>query len=120
MRWNPLTWFPFTKDGRATLIYIGFFGSMPVLSAIIVYVLYTIRWFDAPAIDRLERFYQIGMRVTLAFLLGTLIYGAFISFRAFHAGKDGIGINSKDDADGAQQTANAAQDKATEIAEKAE
>lgn len=119
MNWRPITWFPFTKDGRATLIYIGFFGSMPILSAIIVYVLYTIRWFDAPAIDRLERFYQIGMRVTLPFLLGTAIYGAFISFRAFHAGKDGLEFNSKDDADGAQQTANAAQDKATEIAEKA-
>lgn len=99
MRWNPLTWFPFTKDGRATLIYLTFAGSVPALTAILVYVLYTIRWFDAPAIDRLERFYQIGMRITLAVLLSMLIYGAFISLRAFKASKDGVEFDSKDDGD---------------------
>ena len=119
MNWRPITWFPFTKDGRATLIYIAFAGSVPALTALIAWILYTIRWFDAPAIERLERFYQISMRVTIGFLLGMLVYGAFVSLRAFKASKDGLEFNSKDDADGAQQTANAAQGKATEIAEKA-
>jgi hypothetical protein len=94
---NPLTWLPFTKDGRATLIYIFFALSVPALCGMLVYVLYTIRWFDAPALDRLERFYQIGMRITLAMLLGMLAYAAFVSFRAFKAGKDGVEMNSKDE-----------------------
>lgn len=97
MNWNPLSWFPFTKDGRATLIYIAFAGSVPALTALIAWILYTIRWFDAPALDRLERFYQISMRVTLAMLLGMLAYAAFVSFRAFKAGKDGVEMNSKDE-----------------------
>ena len=50
--------------------------------------------------DRLERFYQIGMRITLAMLLGMLAYAAFVSFRAFKAGKDGVEMNSKDEEDG--------------------
>ena len=91
MSWNPISWLPFTKDGRATLIYIFFAFSVPALCGMLVYVLYTIRWFDAPALDRLERFYQIGMRVTLAMLLGMLAYAAFVSFRAFKAGKDVAG-----------------------------
>ncbi len=102
MNWNPLSWFPFTKDGRATLIYVFFALSVPALCGMLVYVLYTIRWFDAPALDRLERFYQIGMRITIAMLLGMLAYAAFVSFRAFKAGKDGVEMNSKDEEDGPQ------------------
>ena len=97
MSWNPITWLPFTKDGRATLIYVFFALSVPALCGMLVYVLYTLRWFDAPALDRLERFYQIGMRITLAMLLGMLAYAAFVSFRAFKAGKDGVEMNSKDE-----------------------
>jgi hypothetical protein len=126
MSWNPFpgAWrnivalFPFTKDGRATLIYLAFAGSVPALTAVITWSLYEIRWFDAPALARLDRFYEITMRLCYGMLLGMLAYAAFVSFRAFKAGKDGIEMNSKDDADGAQQTADAAQDKAAEIAEK--
>lgn len=99
MNWNPLTWFPYTRDGRATLIYIFFAFSVPALCGMLLYVLYTIRHFDAPALDRLERFYQIGMRITAAMLLGMLAYAAFVSFRAFKAGKDGVEMNSKNDDD---------------------
>lgn len=99
-KFNFSKYFPFSKDGRATLVYLAFAGSVPALTAVVAWALYTIRYFDAPATDRLERFYQISMKITYGVLLGMLIYGAFVAFRAFKAGKDGIEFNSKDDEEG--------------------
>jgi cytochrome b subunit of formate dehydrogenase len=99
MSWNPITWFPFGKDGRATLIYMAFAGSVPAITGVIVWALYQIRWFDAPALDRLERFYQVTMWLAYGFMIGMSAYAAFVSFRAFKASKEGFEFTSKDDED---------------------
>lgn len=83
MNWNPISWFPFGKDGRATLVYIFFAGSVPVILGAIVWALYLIRWWnDAPALARLEKFYNITMWLSYGFMLGMVAYAAFVSIRA--------------------------------------
>ncbi len=102
MNWNPISWFPFSKDGRATLVYIFFAGSVPVIFGGIIWALSQIRWFDAPASDRLDKFYQITMWLAYGFLLGMVAYTAFVSIRALKVNwKEGTAsVDSREDDNG--------------------
>ena len=125
--------FPYTADGRTTLIYLFFAGSAVALTAALIYMakltLAVIRAFDAPAINRLDRYAEIATLV-LQFLgwglmISIITYACFVSIRAakFKFSKDGAEgdfnaqereVNAK-----VQAVADAAQDKADDVKEPA-
>ncbi len=123
--------FPYSSDGRATLIYLFFVGSAVVLTTALLYmaqtVLAVIRTFDAPAINRLDRYAEIATLVIQfigwGLIISIMTYACFVSIRAakFKAGKDGIDadfnaqereVNAK-----VQSVATAAQERADEVKE---
>ena len=62
MNWNPISWFPFTRDGRQTLVYLVLAGCGPALTAGIMWALTAIRDFkDATAEAKLDKFADLAM-----------------------------------------------------------
>lgn len=105
MKWISAIWqafrglFPFTKDGRATLVYLAFAGSVPALTLAGMLVLHEIRWFDANADKRLEAYSSAAMWIFYGQFLGQITYAAFVSIRALDIDwKNGkASMNSRED-----------------------
>lgn len=83
--------FPFTHDGRQTLIYLIFSGAGPALCLIGIYVL-----------SRTELAGQWAIYAEMARTFGWSLFvivsglGMFVSIRAIKIGKDGLDFSSKD------------------------
>lgn len=83
--------FPFTHDGRQTLIYLIFSGAGPALCLIGLYVL-----------SRTEIAGQWPIYAEMARIFGWSLFvivsglGMFVSIRAIKIGKDGLDFSSKD------------------------
>lgn len=76
--------FPFTHEGRATLVYLMFAGAGPAVMFAIIYGLRTIRdWTGAPAIQRLDRFAEIVDKLGWGMVIVLVTMACFISIRAF-------------------------------------
>ena len=80
-----MKWFPFTHEGRQTLVYLVFAGAGPALTCLTI-------WAMVRAID-------LGLFKTfsnLAYLIGACLLiivtglGMFVSIRAVKLGKDGF------------------------------
>lgn len=83
--------FPFTREGRHTLVYIVFSCSGPALTGLILWALYSIEDFaGADAKERLDRFAELSMLVGSALLVTVVALACFVSIRAIKIGKDGI------------------------------
>lgn len=97
MNWNPLTWFPFTRDGRQTLVYLALAGCGPALTLGIIWALHTIRdWGDASAQLRLDKFASLAMMMGYNSLIITVALACFVSIRAVKVSKDGLEATSND------------------------
>ncbi len=112
MKWfNPFTWFPWSQEGRATAVYLGFLWSVPALTALLRWAMGEIATFPgAEAGERLTRFANLADKIVDGVLLGMIVYACFISIRALKVGKDGLDVHGNEDAGaGAQIVADAAQ-----------
>lgn len=101
MKWySPWTWVPFTREGRSTLVYLAFAGAGPMLTLVLIWAMDKIRYFDAPAQSRLDRF--AGLSDIIAWSVFVIVTGlcTFVAFRALKVGKDGLEATGRDD-DGA-------------------
>ena len=120
MKWySPLSWFPWTQEGRATAVYLGFLWSGPTLTALLRWSMGEIEFFPGAAADqRLAAFARLADKVVDGVLLVGIVYACFISIRALKVGASGIDVSGNGDAgEGAQVVADAAQDKADEVKE---
>jgi hypothetical protein len=103
--------FPFSHEGRQTLVYICLAWAAPIICGMVLWAMRAIRdWGDAPAVDRLNRFADIADRLSWGLVLILVAYACFVSIRAVKIGKDGFSAESRDDAAaGAQLATDAAQ-----------
>lgn len=91
--------FPFTHEGRQTLIYLVFAGSGPALTALVL-------WIMREALARR----LFGVFGNMAWLVGWSLFvivcglGMFVSIRAIKLGKDGFSAEggTPDDAGGGE------------------
>jgi len=95
--------FPFTREGRQTLVYITLAGCGPALTACIMWALSVIEKFPgASAEQRLDRYVELAYPLTWGLLLIVLALACFVSIRAvkLEAGKDGVKLDASGDGDG--------------------
>jgi len=86
MKWyNPWTWFPFTHEGRQTLIYLVFAGSGPALCCIVIWGMVT-----ALQNDLFKTFSNLALIVASCLLMVVTGLSMFVSIRAVKIGKDGF------------------------------
>ena len=100
MRWNPISWFPFSQEGRKTLIYLVIAGCGPALTIVIIWALTVIRDFkDATAEAKLASFSELAMMLGYNSIIITIALSCFVSIRAFNIDlKNGtMSTQSKDD-----------------------
>lgn len=88
--------FPFTHEGRQTLIYLMCAFSAPVLTLVTIWILDTtgrnLQW---------GIFAKVAMVVAYSLLIITCAFGMFVAFRSLQlGGKDGLlSLTSKDNPD---------------------
>lgn len=83
--------FPFTAEGRRTLINIALFFAGPVLTLAIVWAMHTIRWWSGLSAElRLERFARLADVLSWGLLLVLLAFASYVSIRAIKVGRDGL------------------------------
>jgi succinate dehydrogenase hydrophobic anchor subunit len=88
--------FPFTREGRQTLVYLVMAGCGPALTAVVIWAMYVIRWWpDATADARLDKFAQLALCVAAALIIIVIALSCFVSIRAIKGGvgKDGINFD---------------------------
>jgi membrane protease YdiL (CAAX protease family) len=89
--------FPFTQDGRQTLIYLMFSLSTGLLTLIVWWAMD--RLFDAKQWIPGK---QLADKVAWALLMSVGGYACFVSVRAIRLGKDGFGMEGRDPPNGSQ------------------
>lgn len=83
--------FPFTREGRQTLIYLVLAGCGPALTGVIVWAMQVIRgWQSVDAASRLDRFADLAMVMASALVIIVIALACFVSIRAIKVGKDGF------------------------------
>lgn len=112
--------FPFTHEGRQTLVYVALSWAAPVICAMLLWSMSRIETFPGAAADqRLARFADLADRISWGLLIILIAYACFVSIRAIKIGKDGFSAESRDDdapaaaqavADAAQETADVIKD----------
>lgn len=86
MKWyNPWSWFPYTHQGRQTLVYLVFAGSGPALTCVVIWAM--MRALDA---QLPKTFSQLSLVVAACLLIITTGLAMFVSIRAVRLGKDGF------------------------------
>lgn len=93
MSWNPITWFPFTREGRQTLMYLVTAGCGVALTACVMWTLKIIETFpETPGQARLDAYVALAQPLGWALLIIVVAHACFVSIRAvkIKAGKDGI------------------------------
>lgn len=88
-------WFPFSRDGRQTLIYLMFSLSTGILTLI---VWWAMRYFFAH--QKWAEGAQLADKVAWALLMSVAGYACFVSVRSFKIGKDGVDIAGSPPNDG--------------------
>lgn len=85
--------FPFTYDGRQTLIYLMCAGSAPVLTLAVMHILEVLA-----AAEQWNGYREISRIVGYALLISVCAFSMFVAFRSLSlGGKDGLlNLSSKD------------------------
>lgn len=83
--------FPFTREGRQTLVYLVFAGCGPALTLLV-------RWAMGQALDRklIDVFGSLANKVADALLIIVIGLACFVSIRAIKVGKDGFDVQARD------------------------
>ena len=90
--YNPLTWFPFTHQGRQTLIYLVFAGAGPALCAMVIWAMVT-----ALGRNLFATFSNLALIVASCLLIIVTGLAMFVSIRAVKLGKDGFSAEGGND-----------------------
>lgn len=95
MTWNPLTWIPWTRLGRQTLLTMVFALCGPALTACIMWLLNVVETFPgATGQERLDAYVKLAQPVGWSLIIIVVALAAYISIRSIKAGKDGIEATS--------------------------
>ena len=88
--------FPFTREGRQTLVYLAFVGAGPALTAIVIWSMLQALRYPAlwPTFTKLALIVATGLFVILCGL------AMFVSIRAVKISTDGFEAGAKDNTDG--------------------
>ena len=98
MTWNPLTWIPWLRDGRQTLIYVTLALCGPALTACIMWALNVVEHFPgADGEARLAAYVDLAKPLTWALMVIVLALACFVSIRAIKVGRDGISAEGRED-----------------------
>lgn len=90
--------FPFTRDGRQTLVYIVFAGCGPALTVATLWAMQVIHdWTGASDAARLDKFAELAVLIGVALLIVTVALACFVSIRAIKVGRDGIEATSNNE-----------------------
>ena len=90
-----VAWFPFTRAGRQTLVYVALSLCGPALTILVWWAMQVIRYFpDTTGQERLEAFAKLATMVTGGLLVIVIALACFVSIRAVKIGKDGIEAKS--------------------------
>lgn len=90
--------FPWTREGRQTLIYIMAALSGPALTLVLIAAGYLIATFPGASADhRLDKFATLAMLVAAALLIVVIRDACFVSIRAIKIGRDGIEASGEGD-----------------------
>ncbi len=93
MTWNPLTWLPWTREGRQTLIYLVLALCGPALTVCIMWALSVIETFPGTTgQQRLDAYVSLAAPLGWSLIIIVLALSCFVSIRAIkiEAGKDGV------------------------------
>lgn len=85
--------FPFSRDGRQTLIYIVFAFAGPALTAVVI-------WAMIEALERVAlwaTFRDLALIVAAALMVVVIGLAMFVSIRAIKVGRDGIEASGEGD-----------------------
>jgi lysylphosphatidylglycerol synthetase-like protein (DUF2156 family) len=78
--------FPFTRDGRQTLIYLVFALAGPALTAVVI-------WAMVKALEQVAlwaTFRDLALIVAAALMVVVIGLAMFVSIRAIKVGRDGV------------------------------
>lgn len=121
MRWyNPLSWFPWSQDGRRTSLYLSALFAGPVLSVICIWIM-----IEAKMIGRLDLFDRVAyaFAASLFLVVAAIAVGTGLNIK-LSWGKDGLngaaGGTPDAIANAARNPADAADLKASEIEQDAD
>jgi hypothetical protein len=88
---HPSTWFPYTRAGRQTLVYVTLAGCGPVLTLMMLWAMYTIRnWNEASVSDRLNKFATLASINGAALIIIVTALACFVSIRAVKISATGL------------------------------
>lgn len=97
MTWNPLSWLPFTRNGRQTLIYLTLAGCGPALSYMVWHILDVVEKFPgAGAEQRLSSYVELAQYVFWSLVIIVMALAAFVSIRALKISKNGFEMDAQD------------------------
>ena len=105
---------PLTRDGRQTLVYLVFAGSVPVLTLVVVWAM--LKALEQSAL--FDTFSKLSFVVAASLFIVVTGLAMFVSIRAVKISKDGFeasggeGQAAQAVADSAQQTADVIKDQA--------
>lgn len=88
--------FPFTHEGRQTLVYLIFAGAGPALTLLAIDIMH-----DAMNERQWGIYASMASKVGWALLIITSGLGCFVSIRAVKLGKDGFAVDGRDQPGGA-------------------
>ena len=77
--------FPFTHEGRQTLVYLMFAGAGPALTGLVVGIMYVCLEYKL-----FETFKSMAWFMAVSALILNIAIGMFVSIRAVKISKDGI------------------------------
>lgn len=103
--------FPFSQEGRQTLVYLIFAGAGPALTLIGISILDRTQGIYWPVFAEMARIFGWSLFVIVASL------GLYVSIRSFKIGPGGMDFTSKEDAvsQAAKEVAKAGVEKAAEF-----
>jgi hypothetical protein len=91
MTWNPLTWLPFSRGGRQTLLALVFALCGPALTLCVLWILDTVRGFPGASGEaRLDAYVKLAQPVGWSLIIIVVALACYISIRSFKAGPTGI------------------------------
>lgn len=86
MKWyNPWSWFPFTHEGRQTLVYLIFAGAGPVLC-----IMTMLAMLMALDYKLYKTFSQLSWVVAICLLITITGLSMFVAIRSLKINKDGF------------------------------
>jgi hypothetical protein len=83
--------FPFTHEGRQTLIYLVFAGAGPALTMLAIDIMH-----DAMGAKQWAVYSAMAAKIGWALLIITSGLACFVSIRAIKLGKDGFAVDGRD------------------------